>query len=138
MRVVLVLALTGVAFVSAAQAQTEESAWQAVVSGQIEAFRAGDGEAALGFAGGGFHRQFSDPDAFLAAIVASGYGPIVESRSHSFGPFTRVNERLVMQVVRLVGPDQSLYEALYQLGDEPDAGWRVLSVILRNAPGVGV
>ncbi|GLQ08670.1 hypothetical protein GCM10007913_06020 [Devosia yakushimensis] len=137
MRVVLALAMM-LALAVPLSAQTEEQAWQAVVSGQIEAFRAGDGEAALGFAGAGFRQQFSDPDVFIAAIVATGYGPIVASRSHSFGPFTRVSETEVAQVVRLVGPDQSLYEALYQLGNEPGLGWRVRGVILRKAPGMGI
>lgn len=138
MRVVLALAFMVLALVLPAQAQTEEQAWQSVVSGQIEAFRAGDGETALGFAGAGFRQRFSDPDEFLAAIVATGYGPIVESRSHSFGDFTQVSETLVMQVVHLVGGDRSLYEALYQMGNEPDVGWRVVGVMLRKEPGMGI
>jgi hypothetical protein len=138
MRVVLALAFMVLVLVLPAQAQTEEQAWQAVVSGQIEAFRTGDGEAALGFAGAGFRQRFSDPDEFLAAIVATGYGPIVESRSHSFGEFTQVSETLVMQVVHLVGKDRSLYEALYQMGNEPDVGWRVVGVMLRKEPGMGI
>lgn len=142
MRMVMALALMMVALALPAQAQTQTAAdatpWQAVVSGQIEAFRAGDGAAALEFAGASFHKQFTDPNDFLAAIVASGYGPIVASRSHSFGDFTKVSETMVMQVVKFVGPDQGLYEALYQLAEEPDVGWRVQGVALRKEPGVGI
>ena len=138
MRVVLALAFMLLALMLPAQAQTEEQAWQAVVSGQIEAFRAGDGEAALGFAGAGFRQQFSDPEVFLAAIVATGYGPIMGSRSHSFGPSTRLSETLVTQVVQLVGEDGSLYEAFYQMRHEPDIGWRVAGVVLRKQPGIGI
>jgi hypothetical protein len=43
-----------------------------------------------------------------------------------------------MQVVRFVGPDQGLYEALYQLVDEPDVGWRVQGVVLKKEAGIGV
>ena len=120
-------------------AQDEAAPWQATVTGQIEAFRAVDGAAALALAGAGFRAQFEgQPDAFYLAILASGYGPVVQSRSHSFGAFNRINETTVAQVVRLVGPDQGLYEALYQLEDEPDLGWRVVGVMLRREAGVGI
>mgnify|MGYP003120745322 CR=1 FL=1 len=120
-------------------AQDEAAPWQATVTGQIEAFRAVDGAAALALAGVGFRTQFEDqPEAFYAAILASGYGPVAQSRSHSFGDFNRISETTVAQVVRLVGPDQGLYEALYQLEDEADQGWRVIGVMLRREAGVGI
>jgi hypothetical protein len=138
MRVFLALALMMTLLLPTA-AQDDVTPWQAVVTGQIEAFRAKDGAGALSFAGQGFRTQFEgQPEAFYAAIVATGYQPIVDSRSHSFGAFEMVSETVVMQVVRLVGPDQGLYEALYQLGDEPGEGWRVLGVALRKEAGVGI
>ena len=138
MRVFLALALMMTLLLPAA-AQDDAAPWQATVTGQIEAFRAKDGAAALGFAGQGFRTQFEgQPEAFYAAIVATGYQPIVDSRSHSFGEFNQVSEDVVVQVVRLVGPDQGLYEALYQLGNEPGEGWRVLGVALRKEAGVGI
>ena len=63
---------------------------------------------------------------------------MVQSRSHSFGDFRKLSDTIVAQVVRLVGPDQSLYEALYQLEDEPDLGWRVVGVVLRKEAGIGI
>ncbi|WP_240229938.1 DUF4864 domain-containing protein [Devosia lacusdianchii] len=138
MRVFLVLTML-LALVFPAAAQNDEAPWQATVTGQIEAFRAKDGAAALTFAGEGFRTQFEgQPDAFYAAVVATGYQPIVDSRSHSFGEFNRINDGAVMQVVRLVGPDQGLYEALYQLVDEPEQGWRIIAVALRKEAGVGI
>ena len=138
MRLFLALALM-MALLLPAAAQDDAAPWQATVTGQIEAFRAKDGAAALSFAGQGFRTQFEgQPEAFYAAIVATGYQPIVDSRSHSFGKFDLVSEDVVVQVVRLVGPDQGLYEALYQLGNEPGEGWRVLGVALRKEAGVGI
>ena len=49
-----------------------------------------------------------------------------------------VGDGAVVQVVKFVGRDQSLYEALYQLVDEPGEGWRVQGVILRKEAGIGV
>ena len=138
MRILLALAMM-VALLVPVAAQDEAAPWQTTVTGQIEAFRSGDGAAALTFAAKGFRTQFEgQPDAFYAAIIATGYQPIVDSRSHSFGEFNKVSDTIVMQVVRFVGPDQGLYEALYQLGDEPDEGWRVLGVALKKEQGVGI
>lgn len=139
MRMIFALAMMLVGLAIPSLAQPEDAPWQAVVTGQIEAFRAGDGVAALGFAGEGFRTQFEDrPEAFVAAIAASGYGPIVESRSHSFGTFNKVSDISVLQAVTFVGPDQSLHEAVYQLADEPGQGWRVQGVVLRRQAGLSV
>ena len=138
MRVILTVAMMLVALVAPVVAQGE-APWQAVVTGQIEAFRAADGATALSFAGQGFRTQFEgQPEAFYAAIIASGYQAIVDSRSHSFGEFNTVSDTAVLQVVKFVGPDQGLYEALYQLADEPGEGWRVQGVALRREAGVGI
>lgn len=138
MRILLALALM-VGLLAPAVGQTGDAPWQATVTGQIGAFRAKDGAAALSYAGAAFRIQFEGrPDAFYLAIVATGYRAVAESRSHSFGEFTKVSDTVVMQVVNLVGSDQGLYEALYQLIDEPGEGWRVLGVALRKEPGIGI
>ena len=94
---------------------------------------------ALSFAGEGFRTQFEGkPQEFYAAILALGYTPIAESRSHSFGEFTRIGDQGVVQVVKFIGADQSLYEAVYQLGNEGDGGWHVLGVVLKKAAGMAV
>ena len=117
----------------------DDAPWQATVTGQIEAFRAQDGAAALQFAGEAFRVQFDgQPEAFYAAIIASGYEPIVRSRSHSFGEFKTMSAARVVQIVDFVGSDQGLYQALYERGDEPGEGWRVLGVGLRREAGVGI
>jgi hypothetical protein len=136
--------VVAVAFVLAlafgpAQAQSPENdlSWQSVITNQIEAFRRGDAGAALGFAGAGFRTHYSDPAAFYADIKRMGYGPIVDSRGHSFGGFERVEDHAVLQIVTVQGPDQGLYEALYRMGEE-DGGWRVQGVFMRKQAGVGI
>lgn len=111
--------------------------WQAVISSQIQAFRDRDAPAALSYAGAEFHKTYADPQQFYFAIINSGYGPIADSRSHSFGPYKLLTPDQVLQDVRFTGNDQSLYEAIYQLDKEPD-GWRVHGVQLMKQPGVGV
>jgi len=135
------IALVALAFlaspVAAMDAGKPEKAWQAVITGQIEAFRTRDGSAALGFAGRDFQMQFRNPDAFVATVEAMGYDPLVRSRSHSFGDFTQMDDTHVVQLVRIVGPDQLIYEALYQLEQEP-GGWRVEGVALKREAGVAI
>jgi hypothetical protein len=124
--------------VPTAQAQDDPAAaeWQAVISGQVEAFRRHDASGALSFAGASFRRDFPDPAAFEQTIRNWGYAPIMESRSHSFGPYQQVSDAVVLQAVRFTGPDSVLYEAIYQLNKEPE-GWRVNGVQLVRTTGMG-
>jgi hypothetical protein len=120
-----------------AAAQTEAPAdWQDVISHQIQAFRDQDAPGAFSDAGRMFHAAFPTPEAFFVAIITSGYSPIMESTSHSFGEFKMTDDGVV-QVVRLVGKSQELYEAWYQLREE-EGSWRVQGVVLQKAAGVGV
>jgi hypothetical protein len=121
----------------AQEAAKPETAWQAAITSQIEAFRGADGATALKFAGAGFRDQFSDPQQFLMAITQMGYEPLVHSRSHSFGKFEQFDATHAMQIVNIVGPDQLLYEALYQMMMESD-GWRVEAVSMKRADGLAV
>jgi len=73
----------------------------------------------------------------VAWIRSSGYGPLIDSLAHAFGGYDRVGEGAVLQVVRLDGSDLYSYEALFELGLEPE-GWRVHSVVLRKVPGVNI
>ena len=111
--------------------------WQAVIAGQIQAFRAHDAPGALKFAGQSFHAAYPDPEAFYSAIIGMGYAPIALSRSQSFGPYKLVSPDMVLQQVELIGNDSSVYEALYQLAKEAD-GWRVYGVQLTKTSGLGV
>ena len=125
-------------FVAPAQSQDDimASEWQAVITGQVEAFRMHDAPAALSFAATSFKQNFPDPAAFEQAIRDWGYEAIMESRTHSFGPYEQVNETVVLQAVRFTGPDSILYEAVYQLNKEAD-GWRIGGVQLIKTAGMG-
>lgn len=120
-----------------AQAQ-EATPWQSSVSGQIEAMQSGAAAKALEYAGSGFRDVYDDPEKFLSDVRRSGYGPIVDARSYSFGVFEETGNGTVLQVVTLVGADQRLYEAVYEMINEDGAGWRVRGVVLRNVPGIGI
>jgi hypothetical protein len=122
---------------SPAAGQEDTPGWQAIISSQINAFRQGDARGALEFAGEGFKARYDDAAAFYRDIESGGYGPILHSRAHSFGEFKQTEGDDIVQLVRIVGPDQRLYNAIYQMGMEPD-GWRVKWVTLSPRKGIGV
>ena len=131
-----ILALLLVIAPAAAQDDPVAADWQAVITGQVEAFRTHDAPAALSFAGAGFRQNFPDPADFEQAIRNWGYAAIMDSRSHSFGPYRQVSDSVVLQAVTFTGPDSVLYEAIYQLDREP-GGWRVGGVQLVRTAGMG-
>jgi hypothetical protein len=114
-----------------------EAVWQEVIAQQVEAFRHHDAPGAFGLAGAVFRVNFPDAEAFYNAIMAAGYEPIMKSRSHSFGEFARLSDKVVAQVVHFVGSDNLLYDALYRMEQEPD-GWRVEAVAVAQRPGVAI
>jgi len=121
---------------SAAQAD-ESASWQDVITSQVQAFRDHDAPAALSFAGQGFQTRFKSAEEFFVTIMGSGYAPIMQSRSHSFGAFQKIDDKTVAQQVRFAGADQRLYEAIYVLVEE-EAGWRVQGVQLAKTAAVGI
>ena len=137
MRILVVVLMSLFLLVGPSVAQPVEAPWQSVVSGQIEAFRAGDGETALGFAGASFRNAYQNPERFLVDIDRAGYAPLTQSRSHSFGEYRILEDETVVQIVLIVGPELRLYEAIYQLGMEDDGSWRVRGVVMRKQDGIG-
>ncbi len=111
--------------------------WQEVISSQIQAFRDRDAPGAFMYAGAAFHVQFPNADAFFETIMGSGYSPIMESTSHSFGEYRMVGTDGVIQQVRLIGNNQELYGAFYQLTEE-EGGWRVQGVQLYREQGIAI
>lgn len=134
---VLIAVAIGVTPAAADDATTDPADWQAVITGQIEAFRAGEDAMALFYAGRRFRYSYADPASFVAWIRSSGYGPLIDSLAHAFGAYDRLGERAALQLVRLDGSDMHSYEALFELGLEPE-GWRVHAVTLREVPGVNI
>ncbi len=121
-----------------AQDVATETPWRVTVTAQIEALRSEDGETALSLAGAAFRANYSDPDRFFADIQRAGYAPISTSRTHSVGTFRELGDGSVVQEVEIVGSDGKVWEAIYQMADEPDEGWRVQGVVLRSTSGIGI
>jgi hypothetical protein len=138
MRILLSLVLSVLLWAPLA-AQEGAAAWRETVTGQILALRGGDGVAALSFAGATFRANYqANPQQFVDDIARSGYGPIGESRSHTFGASRELAPGAVLQEVEFVGTDGRVWEAVYQLVDERDEGWRIQGVVLRSTESLGI
>lgn len=135
--------ITALVLFSSAPATAEdpmgpEAAWQSVITHQIEAFRAKDAPAAFSDAAQFFQERFPSAGVFFDSIISMGYSPIMDSRAHSFGGFEFDEAQgSVLQVVKFVGPDQELFDALYNLTLQEE-GWRVSGVMLAQPSGVGI
>jgi hypothetical protein len=106
----------------------DQSAFQSIITDQIEAFRRDDGEAAFAHASPGIRTLFQTSDRFLT-MVRQRYAPVYRPRSYNFGVVT--NElRKPTQRVNIVGPDGTAWVALYAMERQPDGSWRISSVML--------
>jgi len=113
------------------------SEWQSVIHNQIQAFRDLNPAVAFSYSAASFHETFKTPEDFFVTILNSGYAPVMDSQSESFGPYDQVAPDTVYQDVKFVAKDNQYYEAVYGLTHEVD-GWRVETVVLAKTPGVGV
>ena len=117
------LILLGGAIALGQPADPDGQAIRDIITRQIEAFRADDGEAAFGFASPGIRQRFGDAATFMD-MVRGGYAPVYRPRSLAFGAIERFQDVLV-QRVRIVGPDGKRVLALYAMERQPDGTWRI-------------
>ena len=141
-RSLMILAATFVIAVStqtAAVAQDVSSgdrqAFRAIISGQIEAFRADDGARAFSFAAPGIKAIFSTPERFMR-MVRKGYAPVYRPQSVEFGDVTR-ELGAPTQKVHLIGPDGAAWTARYAMQKQDDGSWKISAVTLEKEKGLG-
>lgn len=120
------LALTFPAFAGDAEVKSAQGS----ISGQLQAFRAGDNAAAYGYAAPNVKRIFPTLDIFMG-MVSGGYKPVYRPQSFTFGKSKEMSPTSIVQQVMIVGPDGKDYEAVYTLELQPDGIWRITGVSLR-------
>jgi len=115
---------------------SDRAAIQALIAGQIAAFRADDDAAAYAMASPGIQQVFPTVEAFMEMVV-NGYMPVYRPRSFTFGPLEESPQGPV-QTVFLTGPDGDSYIATYLLEPQDDGSWKINGCALRhdNAPSI--
>ena len=113
-------------------APADQAAVQQVIRNQIDAFRAGDGDAAYSYAAPNIKQRFKTPSVFMK-MVREGYAPVYSPQSFEFGPNAQRGDQIVQEVF-LTAPDGSRTLALYRLHLMEDGNWKISAVFLREMP----
>ena len=114
---------------------SDRSEFRRIISEQIEAFRADDGDRAYSLAAPTIHRLFPTPEIFMQ-MVRQGYKPVYRPQKFDFGETGDDSLGRPSQRVTIVGPDGKTYEALYSMEQQPDGSWRIFGCTLLNMPGL--
>jgi hypothetical protein len=110
----------------AAETKLAKADWQTirkVISQQLAALRAGNGDRAFSYASPGIQAQFGSARTFMA-MVRGAYSPLLVARYTEFLEGA-VIDGVVIQPLRLIAPDNTVLVALYTLEKQSKGGWRI-------------
>lgn len=107
----------------AALEAADRDAIQTVISRQIEAFRLDDAVTAFSFASPMIRHMFGTPEVFMQ-MVRQSYRPVYRPRQVRFGELIIWRGKLTQRVI-LVGPEQQVVIALYEMQRQADGEWKI-------------
>lgn len=105
---------------------------RAVITAQVDAFRADDGKAAFAIAAPEIQKKFRDAPTFLA-MVAAAYPQVYRPAKIVFLDLVEADGKLVQRVL-MTGPKGQTVMALYDMV-QIDGQWRINGCALVAAPG---
>lgn len=115
-------------------AQSDAEEIRAVISEQIEAFRADDVARAFTFASPAIKRMFGDPARF-GRMVREGYPMVWRPSDMRFSGLSRDGGRTVQSVL-MTDADGALFIVDYEMVPDGD-GWRINGVRVRRTGAAG-
>lgn len=120
--------VVAIAFLVSPKAPAEPSsadaaAIRAVIEGQIEAFRADDGERAYGYAAPGIKQLFPSVEGFMR-MIRLGYSPVYRPSAVVFGALRESPHGPVKEVF-LTDQAGNAWTALYTLERQEDGSWLI-------------
>lgn len=132
----LISALLFVFLLAPAQAENaDQSAFQAVISGQLEAFKKDDGQTAYSFAAPIVKGIFPSAEIFMG-MVKRGYEPIYKNTKYVFGDLATDSLGRPAQHVIITASNGKRYEAVYAMQQQPDGSWKIAGVQMVEIPSV--
>ena len=122
--------------VRAEMSDVDSMAIRQVISSQLSAFQADDGETAFFFASPMIRGIFKTPDHFMS-MVKQGYPAVYRPRSTEFLDI-RESPRGPLQDVHVIGPDGVPVIARYMMEKQRDGAWKIngCEMIKRSTVGV--
>lgn len=121
--------------VPASAESADQSAFQAVISGQLEAFKKDDGQTAYSFAAPIVKGIFPTAEIFMG-MVKRGYEPIYKNTKYSFGDLATDSLGRPAQHVIITATNGKRYEAVYAMQQQPDGSWKIAGVQMVEIPSV--
>jgi hypothetical protein len=106
---------------------------RAVIQAQLDAFAAGDADAAFAQATPELRRLFGSPEAFMA-MVSSGYAVVLRPAAVRFLAPRQVGGE-TLQPVDMTDAAGAAWAVLYQLKRQPDGAWRISGCEVLRLPG---
>ena len=132
----LISALLFVFLLAPAQAESaDQSAFQAVISGQLEAFKKDDAQTAYSFAAPIVKGIFPSAEIFMG-MVKRGYEPIYKNTKYVFGDLATDSLGRPAQHVIITASNGKRYEAVYAMQQQPDGSWKIAGVQMVEIPSV--
>jgi hypothetical protein len=118
---------TLMATVTAQSGEVEQKEAQAIITGQIEAFKSGQDAAAYSYASPFIKGIFPDISVFMG-MVKQGYPQVYNPKSYDFGRAKEPTAGKVVQEVLITGPDGKPWTALYDMVRQADGTWKINGV----------
>jgi Domain of unknown function (DUF4864) len=113
----------------------DQQAFQAVISGQLDAFKTEDYQTAYSYAAPIVKGVFPNVDTFMA-MVKRGYGPIYKNSKYVFTELKTDTLGRPAQHVIITSSDGKRYEAVYAMQQQPDGSWKIAGVQMVEIPSV--
>jgi len=135
------LALTASLLLSAlalaAPANADPAAVKATITRQLDAFRAGDAEAAYALAAPRIKRMFPSPERFIT-MVRRGYPAVYDAGAPVFLRGKEIDTTNFAQEVALTDSAGTAWTALYTLAMQDDGSWQISGCYLKKAAGQSI
>jgi hypothetical protein len=107
----------------------------AVITRQIEAFKADDGALAYSLAAPEVQMKFPSVEIFMG-MVRQGYPQVYRPQSYAFAPAEEIGGN-ILQKVDIVTADGEAWVAEYSLRADADGVMRITGCRILKAPGIG-
>ena len=120
-----------VASAAAAQPVPAAADWKeirTVIAAQRDALVSGAGERAFAYAAPGIQRHFGDVDTFMR-MVRQSYGALIDARYVEFLEGAVIGGDVV-QPLRLVMTDGTVWVAIYGMQRQAEGSWRIASCVI--------
>jgi len=130
-RLLVVATALLVANAGGAQSTPAAADWtqiRTVIAAQRDALVDGNGQRAFSFAAPSIQRQFGDVDTFMRMVQQS-YAPLIDARYVEFLEGAVIGGDVV-QPLRLVMNDGTVWVAIYGMQRQSDGSWRIVSCVI--------